>query len=258
MTGQDGWVTDHTAPAHGLPHALALLWGLVPEPQRGPRRGLSIDQIAGAAVAIANEDGLEAVSMARVAKSLGYTTMSLYRYVTGKDDLLLLMLEVTPPIEFPEPRPGDGWRSGLDRWTRYVVEVYRAQPWRLDVPVSGPPITPANLRVADAALGAMADLPLDDEEKLAVLMVLTGYAHSAAKLERDLGRPTVEPTEAAAVAAALGQFVTPERYPHLAPVVASGAYFGDGQPSAGDADVDFGLERILDGVAVYVAEKGAS
>ncbi len=248
-------VTDDAA--RDLPHALALLWGLVPEPQRGPRRGLSIEQIARAAVTIANEDGLDAVSMARVAKSLGYTTMSLYRYVTGKDDLLLLMLEVTPPVELPEPRPGDGWRVGLDRWTRYAIDVYRAQPWRLDVPISGPPITPANLRVADAALGAMADLSLDHEDKLAVLMILSGYAQSAAKLERDLGRAASEPAQAAAVAEALGQFVTPERYPHLAAVVASRAYFGDGQARADDADVDFGLERILDGVAVYLAGKGA-
>ena len=74
-----------------LPPGLDLLWGLRESGRRGPKPLLSIDAIVAAAVRLADAEGLEAVSMARVAKELGFTTMSLYRYVTNKDELLQLM-----------------------------------------------------------------------------------------------------------------------------------------------------------------------
>jgi AcrR family transcriptional regulator len=74
-----------------LPPGLDLLWGRREPGRRGPRPGLSTDAIVEAAVAVADAEGLGAVSMARVAKELGFTTMSLYRHVTSKDELLQLM-----------------------------------------------------------------------------------------------------------------------------------------------------------------------
>src|SRR6476469_548561 len=78
-------------PAVRLSPALEILWGRRAPSSRGPRAELDVDRIVSAAVAIATAAGLEAVSMARVAKSLGFTTMSLYRHVPSKDDLLALM-----------------------------------------------------------------------------------------------------------------------------------------------------------------------
>ena len=76
-----------------LPRAVALAWGVAANPQRGPKREMSIERIVDAAIEIADAGGLAAVSMASVASALGYTPMSLYRYVTSKDDLLVLMQE---------------------------------------------------------------------------------------------------------------------------------------------------------------------
>ena len=75
-----------------LPRGVALSWGLDKKPKRGPKRELSLKQIVDTAIVIADKDGLSAVSMNRVAASFGFTTMSLYRYVPSKDDLVLLML----------------------------------------------------------------------------------------------------------------------------------------------------------------------
>src|SRR5690606_4129742 len=69
-----------------LPHAHAVTWGVAALPHRGPKRELTTERIVEAAIAIADEHGLEAVSMGKVAAAVGVAPMSLYRYVTGKDD----------------------------------------------------------------------------------------------------------------------------------------------------------------------------
>ncbi|TPW97235.1 helix-turn-helix transcriptional regulator, partial [Schumannella luteola] len=76
-----------------LPRAVALAWGVAANPQRGPKRELSIERIVDVAVELADAGGLPSVSMAAVASELGFTPMSLYRYVSAKDDLLVLMQE---------------------------------------------------------------------------------------------------------------------------------------------------------------------
>src|ERR1700757_4350953 len=99
-----------------LPPGLDLLWGRRERGKRGPRPGLSPDAIVEAAVRVADADGLEAVSMARVAKELGFTTMSLYRYVANKDELLQLMWNAAT---FGAERlviEGDDWGARVRAW----------------------------------------------------------------------------------------------------------------------------------------------
>src|SRR6187549_3710630 len=84
---------NDTNPEPELPRAVALAWGVAANPQRGPKRELSIERIVEVAVGIADQGGLAAVSMAAIAAELGVTSMALYRYVTSKDDLLVLMQE---------------------------------------------------------------------------------------------------------------------------------------------------------------------
>src|ERR1700712_4110580 len=124
-----------------LPRAVALAWGVAANPQRGPKRELSIERIVEVAVEIADAQGLAAVSMSSVAAALGFTTMSLYRYVSAKDDLILLMNEQgigLPPLAITEA--GD-WRSGLTEWFRSILGVYREHLWLLDIPIVGSPNT---------------------------------------------------------------------------------------------------------------------
>src|ERR1700712_5698711 len=89
-----------------------FLWQERSKPTRGPKPALTLDQIADAAVAIADAEGLDAVSMQRVAADLGYTKMSLYRYLPGKAELVAAMVERA--LGGPPSIAVDGeWRAGL-------------------------------------------------------------------------------------------------------------------------------------------------
>jgi AcrR family transcriptional regulator len=264
-------MSDRTPPAAEraapeLPRGVALAWGVAAHPQRGPKRELSIEGIVDAAIEIADAEGLSAVSMSRVAASLGFTTMSLYRYVTSKDDLILLMQEAAGEVVVPDATIERGWREGVTAWVLAIRAAYREHPWIVDVPISGPPMTPNSLAIVDWFLREVRALPLSDGEKMSTLLLLTSYARATSAQDRDLGAAASAGDPAAVTGesffATLAEFVTPERFPDLAPVFAAGGYIADpAQPTAdlGD-DFTFGLERILDGIEHHVGrlESGAS
>src|SRR5690349_13630841 len=118
-----------------LPRGIALAWGVAANPQRGPKREMSVESIVEAAVELADAEGLGAVSMAAVAARLGYTPMSLYRYVTAKDDLILLMQEEATGLPPEHVREVEGWRGKLEALYRAMMQLYLEHPWMLDVPI---------------------------------------------------------------------------------------------------------------------------
>ncbi|MFF2052466.1 TetR/AcrR family transcriptional regulator C-terminal domain-containing protein [Leifsonia sp. NPDC058194] len=242
-----------------LPRAVALSWGVAERPQRGPKRELSIERIVDTAIAIADSDGLAAVSMSRIAGDLGFTTMSLYRYVTSKDDVLALMQDAVCDVPIPPDDEDDAapdWRQGLREWAMASIHVIEAHPWFPDIPITGVPLMPNNLAVLDWGLRVMRALPLSHAEKMSVALLLSSYARAVGIVERDMRlsrRDDAPPQNGEAFVAALGELVTPERFPDLAPLVGSGAYVDDG--SDGQDDFAFGLERILDGIERYVAAR---
>lgn len=251
-----------------LPRAVALAWGVAANPQRGPKRELSIERIVDTAIEIADAEGLGAVSMSRVAASLGFTTMSLYRYVTSKDDLILLMQEgaVLPPV--PGEAVERGWRDGITAWVLAMRAAYREHSWLVDIPISGAPITPNSLLIVDWFLREVRSLPLSDGEKMSTLLLLTSYARATAAQERDIGAAAAAAADPADVTGAnffevLAELVTPERFPYLSPLLTAGGYVADPgaepYPDDGDDDFSFGLERILDGIEYHVerVEAGA-
>ncbi|PJI93614.1 TetR/AcrR family transcriptional regulator [Luteimicrobium subarcticum] len=246
-------VDDPTPEPPELPHALALAWGVAASPNRGPRRELSIERIVDTAIELADADGLDGVSMAKVAQRLGYTTMSLYRYVTSKDDLLLLMQEQVIGVEPPPAHEPSDWRAELREWSQFTQSLLGAHPWYLDIPVQGAPVTPNNLQIVDRGLRALRDVPLDQEEKMAVILLASNYGKAAAQLERDLARAVAaagghDEVLGGAYESVLRDLVDAERFPYLRPLVESGSYVGEGQID----DVAFGLERVLDGIAAYI------
>jgi AcrR family transcriptional regulator len=250
--------TPEPRDAPELPHGLALAWGVAASPNRGPRRELSIERIVDAAIELADADGLEGVSMAKVAARLGYTTMSLYRYVTSKDDLLLLMQEQVLDVEAPPAHEPPDWRAELREWVLFMQAVLGAHPWYLDIPVQGAPLTPNNLRIVDSGLRALRTTPLDQEEMISVILLGSNHAQSAAKLERDLARAVAaagghDEVLGGAYESVLRDLVDAERFPYLRPLVETGAYVGEGVID----DAAFGLERLLDGVAAYVEARAA-
>jgi AcrR family transcriptional regulator len=244
-------VVDETQPA--LPGSFAAAWGLRERPGKGPKRGLSLDRIVRAGLAVAAADGLAAVSMSRVATELGVGTMSLYRYVESKRALLDLMVDagLGPP---PPARPGASWRDGLADWARAMLAAYRGNLWAVQVPLSGPPATPNALGWLEQALSCMRETGLGPEEKMSVILLIANYVRYQATLEAQLDAAVrmagLEPSDLmAAYNKLLTTVLDRQRFPEMLAVAESGVM---GKADDWDDEFSFGLDRILDGVDVLV------
>jgi AcrR family transcriptional regulator len=232
-----------------------LLWGLREQPTRGPKPSLSIEQIVQAAIEIADSDGLEAVSMRRVAERFGVTTMSLYRYVPSKNDLLELMLEaIAAPGPDPAEMPGH-WRDALHWWARQNLSAFRRHPWLVRFPFSHPPFGPNNIKWMESALRAMEGSGMGPEQRIWVLILLSGYVRSQAAQElafQEGARMTgVEPEEWNRVyAGMLRKVVEGGEHPALAKIVESGVF--DVPVQGPDEDFEYGLMFLLDGIEAMI------
>ncbi|WP_053202119.1 TetR/AcrR family transcriptional regulator [Jiangella muralis] len=240
---------------------LELLWDVQAAPTRGPKPALSLRQIVDTGIAIADAEGVAAVSMRRVADELGYTTMSLYRYVPSKTDLLELMVEHASRTADP-PAGLTGWREQLRWWANEIVEVYRRRRWALDVPLNAPPMGPNQIRRMEQALRAMDGTGLSGGEMLGILVVLSGYVRGHAQLAStlaDVEARTGTPQAAwdQAYGRMLTTFVNPAEHPTLARIVAEEGFEGYAEPDdewLGD-DFAFGLDLVLDGIARYIERR---
>ncbi|GAB3088309.1 TetR/AcrR family transcriptional regulator [Micromonospora schwarzwaldensis] len=236
-----------------------LLWGTPVGPRRGPRPTLSPAVVARAGIAVADADGLDGLTMQRVAASLAVTKMALYRYVPGRAELIALMLDAAlgEPPPAPADRPADrgvahvpvpadrgaadvpapadaGWRAQLDDWTRRLVERFRRHPWAQAAAVGARLPGPNELAWVERVVAALADTGLTASERLDVATLLVGHARNLAALPPGSGR------EAAFAALVHGR---EDRFPALAAALADPA-----APPAPDRTLDFGLARILDGI----------
>ncbi|WP_191089710.1 TetR/AcrR family transcriptional regulator [Nesterenkonia ebinurensis] len=236
----------------GLPRAVAIAWGMEEVPQRGPSRGLSHERIVGAAIEIADAEGLAAVTMQAVAKSLGFTTMSLYRYVSSKEELLWLMQDAALAIPEKLKLPAD-WREALRVWAGVIRVAYRSHSWALDIP-RGPVsvLMPNSVRGANHGLAALRDLPLTNDEKIGVILVISQHVAGSVELEQNLADQGVVAVPAEGVKA-LSEVITPERFPHLVPVMESGNYIADDTPVIEsdhgiDPEYDLGLDLLIAGL----------
>ena len=237
-----------------------LLWGLREQPTRGPKPSLSVEQIVQAAIEVADADGLDAVSMRRVAEKLGVTTMSLYRYVPSKNDLLELMLDT---IAAPGPdlsKMPEHWRAALHWWARQNLEAFRRHPWLVQFPFSHPPFGPNNIRWMEAALRAMEGSGLTPEDMIWLLILLSGYVRTEAAQELALiegARVTgVEPQEWGRVyGEMLRKIVADGDHPALARVVSAGVF--DAPDQGPDEDFEYGLTFILNGVEAMISNRAA-
>ncbi|GGQ77939.1 TetR/AcrR family transcriptional regulator [Kitasatospora griseola] len=221
--------------------AVRLLWGPPARPTRGPKPALSLESIARAGIGIADAEGLAAVSMQRVAGVLAYTKMSLYRYVPGKAELIALMVEHT--VGEPPPPSDAPWRSQLADWAHRMAELFAAHPWVLDA-LSGPRLTgPRELAWLERVVAALDGHGLSGAERMDAAVLLVGHVRAIAAQQRTSreGSPEAE------LLRALGGLVAAhaERYPALASAMA--------EPGEGRDDAfDFGVERILDGLAALI------
>lgn len=233
---------------------MALAWGTAPAPQRGPKRAFALEQVLDAALTIADADGLDAVTMPSVASALGLTAMSLYRYVGSKDALVLLLQDhaMGPPPDVIGP--GLGWRPGLEAYAAASTAVYRKHPWMLDIPIVGVARTPNNLAWFDAGLGTLAKEALTPEERMAIVLEVSGHARFRASVERgydDLARTTKRSSTKTATeeARVLREVVDEGRLPHLSELLEAGALVSETFDGG-----RYALDRLLDGVEYHLAK----
>ncbi|MGP9538892.1 TetR/AcrR family transcriptional regulator [Brachybacterium sp. AOP43-C2-M15] len=242
----------------GLPRAVMIAWGMVQAPQRGPSRGLSHERIVAAGIEIADAEGLAAVTMQAVAGSLGFTTMSLYRYVSNKEELLRLMqdtaLKLPEAIELPA-----GWREGMGAWALLVRDAYRAHPWALEIPRGQVSVLmPYSMHAAELGMRALAELEVDDESKLGVILVVSQLAASMVALERSLADEGLVAATGEGVAL-LSEVITAERFPHVHRLYGPSVFGSDagadgGAPVLDDSSLGvddeylLGVDLLLDGL----------
>lgn len=247
---------------------LRLLWRhALPESSsgRGPRQGLSVDAVVDAAVSIADREGLAAVTMRRVAQALGVAAMTLYTYVPGREELLDLMLD-TVYARMPATEDGqqdeqqDGQPDGQEDWRGLVRTLamanralFEQHPWLAGVDTARPALGPGAIGKYDRELRAFDGHGLDDvtmDAALAwVLGFVQGWARSAlgaARVQQESAR--TEEQWWAAAGPVLSQVMTPEEFPLAVRV---GGAAGEAHGAAWEADhaFEFGLERVLDGLA---------
>ncbi|ONK15201.1 TetR/AcrR family transcriptional regulator [Streptomyces sp. MP131-18] len=226
-------------------------------PAAGPGRSsgtLSVPAIVRAAVRIADSEGLDALSMRRVADSLGAGAMALYHYVTGKDELIELMVgQVYADSGAAAPPGPGGWRAALEHVARAEWALYTAHPWTLRVLATvRPPLAPSVLAGAERAMAALDGTGVD-------ALTVHRLTQSVLGQVQGLGLLRVSEIEAARRAGpSLAHWRTvtapavlmPDRdtpYPRLASTAR------DAEAAADlDALFEFGLARILDGVALFL------
>jgi len=237
-----------------VPASIRSAWGVHERPARGPKPGLTLARVVAAAVTVADAEGLDAVSMSRVAAELGSSPMALYRYVGSKDELLALMFD-TEMGRPPAPADGDepGWRAGLVRWTRGILDLYLQAPWSLRIPIPAPPITPNQIRWLEAGLRVLAGSGLSEREKLSTVLLLSGLARYHATVATDVAEAVrtsggADPT--AGYGAALMQLADPAEFPAVYAAVLSGS-LDDEEDFTGD-ELRFSLDRILDGLQLLM------
>jgi AcrR family transcriptional regulator len=196
--------------------------------------GLTREKVLEAAVALVDARGLGALSMRRLGEALGVEAMSLYRYVSGKEDLLDGVHEVVVRRMHLAPASGD-WRERLGALARAFREVLLAHPNAVPLFATRPAVAPGSLAHADAALGLLREAGFQPRDELAALHALIGYVVGMIMAEAAWPGPGQSRVDYAELPA--GEFPNLRR---LAPEI-------EREDAAYEFEV--GLEALLDGLA---------
>ena len=242
-----------------LPASIEAAWGLRERPHRGPKPGLSLAGIVDAGVQVAEAEGLAAVSMSRVAAELGTAPMSLYRYISAKNELIALMVD-TVYREFLVPAAADKeWREGLSALAWAMRAVMYAHPWVLGVPTQRAARPPQRGRLVRAGARLPAGYRARRAEKASVILLVSGYVRNEASTNADIQAAIrasgAAPSEWMSAYGGSTKLTDPEHFPALTQFIASGVFEQFDPP---DREFSFGMERILDGIGDLVAARSAA
>jgi AcrR family transcriptional regulator len=229
---------------------LDLLWDAAATPAAGPRRGaLDLGRIVAAAVAIADAEGLDAVSMRRVASKVGSGPMSLYRHVPDKDALVLLMIDAAlAEQDDREASPPSGdWRADLRLLADLTWKVMRRHPWLPEAMISRPPLTPRGVAGLEWALSIFDGHDVDITTKMqfvgSVHFTVLSAALNAAIEDRTRARLNASDAQIMdASTSVMTRIAETGRYPHVVEFVVEGKHLEDGEQMLA------AVELVLDGI----------
>jgi AcrR family transcriptional regulator len=216
-----------------------------------------VEEVAAAAIAIADAEGLAALSMRRVAERLDVSAMSLYTYVPGKAELLDLMLDTVYGETARPDDPAGGWRARLERAARDSWQVYLRHPWLLQVATSRPALGPHLVAKYDRELRAVDGIGLTDVQMDLVVQMVGDYVHGAARtaVSATLVAQRTGLTDEqwwSRVAPVLEKVLDPAAHPTAGRVGTAAAIEYNGTVDPARA-FDFGLHVLLDGVEALIA-----
>jgi AcrR family transcriptional regulator len=242
--------------------SIDLLWGSTEPGRRGPKPRYSVHQVVDAAVAVADAEGLQAISVRRIAQELGVSPMSIYTYVPSKAELVGLMFDMVLGETGDAQPPGQGWRDALTHVASERWKLSQRHPWMLDLALHRPPLGPNLVARHEAALRILEPTGLDDLTKDLVIDLLHSFlvgalleAREAREVERVSGL-TDEQWFAMAEPALTAQ-LDAEKFPHV-------LRLGEAWRAADKAVVadpvwrfQFGLGVVLDGIGALIEARTA-
>jgi AcrR family transcriptional regulator len=246
----------HAQPSSVTARAVADRADLALRPRRvrDPEHEMSRERVVEVAIKIADAEGMASLSMRRVANELGIATMSVYRYVPGKDELVELMADrVLAEDQLPNPAP-PGWRAQLEATAQLQWAVYKRHPWLAPViSMTRPQILPHGLVHTEWALRALSGLVLDPNTRLHAAITLFNYVRGTAvsleaeaEAQQETGITDDEWMEAQS--SALEQVLNTGSYPAFARLMAE-----PGLDLNLDSLFEFGLQELLDGLTALIA-----
>jgi AcrR family transcriptional regulator len=237
--GPDGGRPGRPARAQG---AQTPVWDLPEHGTRGPRPRHDRAAITVVAVRIADAEGLEAVSMRRVAAELGIANMSLYNYVPSREHLAQLMTDqlageyAYPATPAPDPR------AAIADLARQARDIAERHPWLAGLMQRPMPPGPNGLRYLDHFLGLLAGSGLDTGAKLEIIAMISGFATMYGAMQAALpAEPAGTAQQNAAQVQPLAAAAASGRYPSLAAALAAG-----GPPRSQGDIFGSGIERLID------------
>ena len=235
---------------------LALLWDPPAPATRGRKPRLTLDDVVRAGIAVAQEGGLDALSMRRVATELGVGAMSLYTYVPGRTELVDLMID-RAYAELDLPAAGDPWRSALAQYAHEMWRLYLRHPWILQTNMWRAPLAPHVLDAQEAGLRTVVDTGLSEIQVVETLGLVDNYVQG-------LARATIaESAEQDATGMGSDEYWTTlgsfwedwfdvERYPTMTRIYVAGGF------DAPQGPFDASLDRLLDAVEMAIDRAGAT
>lgn len=232
--------------------SVELLWGVREPASRGPRPGLTIERIARTAMDIADAEGLPAVSMQRVAGQLDFTKMALYRYVAGKAELCAVMIEAAVGEPPDLSSVAGGWRFELEEFARQLSAAWHRHPWLPWATVGDRVMGPNEVGWIERGVGALDGTGLDGAERMDAVFVICGHIRNTQSMTTAGTQPWTTGKQFSPIMQEL-LHRHGDRYPALTSAVGAAA-----ADTSHDNGREFGLRRILDGLEILIAERGAT